>query len=209
MDQTTTTPAVPVQRPALPPSAAQPPGRVPPAAVPSRRQKRRPLRWLVTSVLAFSLGSCTGMALEQGGTERAEQRAAEAEQQVTDARSDLQAAMTDVSDAEAAAESALAAKVAAEGAAADKGAELEEVRGTVGELEARLDDAEEAARARPKAPSPTASSSVSAPAAEEPAGSASYANCTAVRQAGADPIRTSDPGYGRHLDRDGDGVGCE
>ncbi|MFJ8972532.1 MULTISPECIES: excalibur calcium-binding domain-containing protein [Streptomyces] len=40
-------------------------------------------------------------------------------------------------------------------------------------------------------------------------GSVSYANCTAVRDAGAAPIRTGDPGYGRHLDRDGDGVGCE
>ncbi|WP_217227465.1 excalibur calcium-binding domain-containing protein [Streptomyces anulatus] len=40
-------------------------------------------------------------------------------------------------------------------------------------------------------------------------GSVSYANCTAVRNAGAAPIRTGDPGYGRHLDRDGDGVGCE
>ncbi|MFB7477741.1 excalibur calcium-binding domain-containing protein [Streptomyces anulatus] len=40
-------------------------------------------------------------------------------------------------------------------------------------------------------------------------GSVSYANCTAVRNAGAAPIRAGDPGYGRHLDRDGDGVGCE
>ena len=36
-----------------------------------------------------------------------------------------------------------------------------------------------------------------------------YKNCTAVRAADADPIRRGDPGYGRHLDRDGDGVGCE
>ncbi|MFJ6697949.1 excalibur calcium-binding domain-containing protein [Streptomyces sp. NPDC091272] len=40
-------------------------------------------------------------------------------------------------------------------------------------------------------------------------GSVSYANCSAVRAAGAAPIRAGDPGYGRHLDRDGDGVGCE
>ncbi|WP_373687051.1 excalibur calcium-binding domain-containing protein [Streptomyces lunaelactis] len=37
----------------------------------------------------------------------------------------------------------------------------------------------------------------------------SYENCTAVRAAGAAPIHAGDPGYGRHLDRDGDGVGCE
>lgn len=36
-----------------------------------------------------------------------------------------------------------------------------------------------------------------------------YANCTAARAAGAAPVRVGDPGYARHLDRDGDGVGCE
>ncbi|WP_323185312.1 excalibur calcium-binding domain-containing protein [Streptomyces sp. NBC_01214] len=39
--------------------------------------------------------------------------------------------------------------------------------------------------------------------------SVSYRNCTAVRQAGAAPIRRGDPGFGPHLDRDGDGVACE
>lgn len=36
-----------------------------------------------------------------------------------------------------------------------------------------------------------------------------FANCSAARAAGAAPVRRGDPGYGRHLDRDGDGVGCE
>lgn len=36
-----------------------------------------------------------------------------------------------------------------------------------------------------------------------------YANCAAARAAGAAPVRRGDPGYGPHLDRDGDGVGCE
>lgn len=36
-----------------------------------------------------------------------------------------------------------------------------------------------------------------------------YANCSAARAAGAAPVRRDDPGYGAHLDRDGDGVGCE
>ncbi|WP_308307522.1 excalibur calcium-binding domain-containing protein [Streptomyces sp. ISL-10] len=40
-------------------------------------------------------------------------------------------------------------------------------------------------------------------------GSTYYANCSAVRAAGAAPIHAGDPGYGRHLDRDGDGVACE
>ena len=37
----------------------------------------------------------------------------------------------------------------------------------------------------------------------------SFASCSAARAAGAAPVRVGDPGYGRHLDRDGDGVGCE
>ena len=36
-----------------------------------------------------------------------------------------------------------------------------------------------------------------------------YANCTAVRAAGAAPIRRGQPGYGSHLDRDNDGIACE
>lgn len=36
-----------------------------------------------------------------------------------------------------------------------------------------------------------------------------YANCAAAEVAGAAPVNVGDPGYGSHLDRDGDGVGCE
>ncbi|WP_239459864.1 excalibur calcium-binding domain-containing protein [Nocardioides daejeonensis] len=36
-----------------------------------------------------------------------------------------------------------------------------------------------------------------------------FENCTAARAAGAAPVRRGDPGYGSHLDRDGDGIGCE
>lgn len=40
-------------------------------------------------------------------------------------------------------------------------------------------------------------------------GAVTYPNCTAARAAGAAPVRRGDPGYARHLDRDGDGIGCE
>lgn len=40
-------------------------------------------------------------------------------------------------------------------------------------------------------------------------GSVHFDNCDAARAAGAAPVRAGDPGYGRHLDRDGDGTGCE
>lgn len=40
-------------------------------------------------------------------------------------------------------------------------------------------------------------------------GGRAFKNCSAARAAGATPVRRGDPGYGAHLDRDGDGVGCE
>lgn len=36
-----------------------------------------------------------------------------------------------------------------------------------------------------------------------------YRNCAEARSAGAAPVRLGDPGYGTHLDRDRDGIGCE
>nr|WP_243844275.1 DUF1524 domain-containing protein [Salinibacterium sp. ZJ454] len=60
-------------------------------------------------------------------------------------------------------------------------------------------------------PDPAAAQPAPAPA-PVPAPAAAqqeYANCTAVRAAGAAPIHAADPGYGLHLDRDGDGTGCE
>lgn len=36
-----------------------------------------------------------------------------------------------------------------------------------------------------------------------------YRTCADARAAGAAPLRVGDPGYGRHLDRDGDGIACE
>ncbi|WP_025753544.1 excalibur calcium-binding domain-containing protein, partial [Priestia megaterium] len=36
-----------------------------------------------------------------------------------------------------------------------------------------------------------------------------YKNCTEARAAGAAPVYQGQPGYAKHLDRDGDGVGCD
>ena len=36
-----------------------------------------------------------------------------------------------------------------------------------------------------------------------------YANCKAVKAAGAAPLYRGDPGYSEDLDRDGDGIACE
>ncbi|MFJ8296274.1 excalibur calcium-binding domain-containing protein [Streptomyces sp. NPDC094447] len=64
---------------------------------------------------------------------------------------------------------------------------------------------------RTQAPVPTQEPTPAATEDDEPAGGSSvyYRNCTAVRAAGAAPIHAGEPGYGSHLDRDGDGVACE
>ena len=54
-----------------------------------------------------------------------------------------------------------------------------------------------------------ASTPSSAKQAVSSSGRREFANCSQARAAGAAPVRAGDPGYGRHLDRDGDGVGCE
>lgn len=52
-------------------------------------------------------------------------------------------------------------------------------------------------------------SPVATPAPQPRASATYYANCSAARAAGAAPVYIGQPGYGRHLDRDNDGVGCE
>ena len=70
----------------------------------------------------------------------------------------------------------------------------------------------------PSGPPPAAGSlSQSSPGTSDEQGSSSgpgrpdgaFTNCTAAREAGAAPVRRGDPGYGLHLDRDGDGIACE
>ncbi len=57
---------------------------------------------------------------------------------------------------------------------------------------------------------PSASSSSSKKQASYSASiGGAFRNCAAARAAGAAPVRRGDPGYGSHLDRDDDGVGCE
>ncbi|MFH9723026.1 excalibur calcium-binding domain-containing protein [Streptomyces sp. NPDC017254] len=64
---------------------------------------------------------------------------------------------------------------------------------------------------RTQAPVPTREPTPTQDAGDDSSGggSVSYENCAAVRAAGAAPIHAGEPGYARHLDRDGDGVGCE
>lgn len=87
---------------------------------------------------------------------------------------------------------------------------------TITERETRIAELESAAASAAAAaqavvvPAPVAAPAAPAAAVPAPAGASTYyENCTAVRAAGAAPIRTGDAGYSRKLDRDGDGVACE
>lgn len=62
------------------------------------------------------------------------------------------------------------------------------------------DQVRSAARAI-SAPDPGASNRVS--------GARAFVDCAEARAAGAAPVRKGQAGYGTHLDRDHDGIGCE
>ncbi len=66
--------------------------------------------------------------------------------------------------------------------------------------------------ARPASREPEPASQRFAPAPAAPATlprTRAFTNCAEARAAGAAPVRRGDPGYGPHLDRDNDGIGCE
>jgi hypothetical protein len=102
-----------------------------------------------------------------------------------------------------AARQAEAARVAVEQEAARVAAEQEAAR-----VAAEQEAARQAEAARVAAEQEAARVAAEQAAEEEAGSSVYYENCTAVRAAGAAPIRRGDPGYARHLDRDGDGQGC-
>lgn len=58
-------------------------------------------------------------------------------------------------------------------------------------------------------PEPVPEQAPAQPRPVAPAPETYFKNCTAAREAGAAPVYEGQAGYGRHLDRDGDGVGCE
>ena len=65
-------------------------------------------------------------------------------------------------------------------------------------------------RIQPQAtPQPNRAQPQPAPQPTPPPIDVSFKNCQQVRAAGRAPIHAGQPGYGRHLDRDGDGIACE
>ena len=61
----------------------------------------------------------------------------------------------------------------------------------------------------PRAPVGQPPTPAPGPGSGAAAWSAPYVNCDAARAAGAAPVHRGDPGYASHLDRDGDGTGCD
>lgn len=133
----------------------------------------------------------------------------------TTTRSSAALSTTRNTEAEASRASAAAASRSAE-AAVREAAEREAAERARAEEAARLQrEAEEAERARiaeqQRLEQEQQQHQFVAPArAPEPAPAAAYyKNCTAVWNAIGSPIYAGQPGYDSHLDRDGDGIGCE
>lgn len=116
----------------------------------------------------------------------------------------------------AAAEKAAADKAAAELAAAQKAAAEKAAADAAAAAQAAAEQAARDAAARQAVPVPAPAAPVApapapapaAPVAPAPA-AVYYENCTAARAAGAAPVYAGSPGYGTHLDRDRDGIGCD
>jgi beta-lactam-binding protein with PASTA domain len=102
-----------------------------------------------------------------------------------------------------------AEKAAADKAAAEKAAAKKDADKAAADKAAADKTAADAASAKLAAEQAAAQQAApQAPAVPAPA-SVYYANCTAARAAGAAPVYAGTPGYGKHLDRDGDGIGCD
>lgn len=124
----------------------------------------------------------------------------------------------DKAAAQKAAAKAAADKIAAEKAAAKAAADKRAAEKVAAEAAAARQAAEKAAADQAAAARAAADRAAQQAAAEQaaqqavvPAAPASvyYGNCSAARAAGAAPVYAGSPGYGTHLDRDRDGVGCE
>lgn len=129
---------------------------------------------------------------------------------ISDLEDDLAAAKAEVEDLEAVRTSLATTKqrvTELETAAATAKTDLAARDQRIKELETAAAAAAEAPAVQEASQETTPQSFVQAPPAET--SNVSYKNCAAARAAGAAPVYAGDPGYGRHLDRDGDGVGCE
>lgn len=139
--------------------------------------------------------------LEEAAQQEAQEAAEKHEQELTAAEKRAEAAETALQDLKDEAEAEAKAKAAekADKEAADKAAAAKAEE----EEERERERQQEAAQDTP-APAPAP-----APESNNTGVSGPYKNCTEARAAGAAPVYRGEPGYGPHLDRDNDGIGCE
>ena len=134
----------------------------------------------------------------------------EAERKAEEARQKAEAEAREKAEEEARKKAEAEAKAAAEAEAqrqAEQAAAEEEAqRQAAADAEAARQAQEQQSQIQPFAPQQPAPQPQPAPS---PPTSVYYPNCSAARAAGAAPVFVGQPGYGTHLDRDRDGVGCE
>jgi hypothetical protein len=173
--------------------------------------EKKPNRWLrwAIPVLAFVIGvGVGGSGSEAEPDVEASPAYLSLQSELTSTQQEADVLEDEVADAEA------RIRRATEDGEARLAARTAELDGRSAQLDQREKDlvAREAAAAAP-VPQPVtrpapAAAAPAAPAAPAPS-STYFKNCDAARAAGAAPVRSGDPGYAGHLDRDGDGVGCE
>lgn len=156
---------------------------------------------LVVGAVSGGAGSQSEVAALKAQVSRLQSDVAEA-QTAAEESADTLASATATSDAMTKQRDSATARVAElEAAATAAKAELDARAATIADLQGKV-------AAKDAAP-PVVEVAAPEAAAPEAPKSVYYKNCTAAREAGAAPVRRGDPGYGSHLDRDGDGIGCE
>lgn len=193
----------------------------PQAAAPAPARAKRS-KWVsvgvpvISSLLAFGLGTGVGA----GGSDAQHTELVASEQSLT---SELEQANQEVRAAddalEAAEEAASTAEQAAEQARTDLETQKQQVLSLQAQVETHATEVGDLSASNQALAAQVAQlQSTSAPAQFVDSGASTgvpqststfYANCDAVRAAGAAPLYVDSPGYSRKLDRDGDGVACE
>lgn len=206
------------------PAPAGGPAFGPPQSTGPKKSRPAWVWWLIAviALVLMLLASCSTAARDQSERLGLVSQNEELSESLDEAIAAVDEAEAAQEDAEAAAadlegELALVAPGLAEAEAAVVVAiqERDDARAAVTTLEARVAELEAdlaAAQAPAAAPAPVfAAPSTSGSSGGSSSGSSSvyYQNCSAARAAGAAPVYRGEPGYGSHLDRDNDGVGCE
>jgi len=166
------------------------------------RPKRRVPLWV--AITAGVAGLLLGASGPIGGNDA--QRVGQLEDELASAQTESEKALQALEQAEDGFSEERAALILEVEEATE---EAEQAQKTAQEAEKAAEEANERALAAEAATDEAPLSLVDTPTETPGSTSAYYKNCIEARAAGAAPLYTGQPGYGSHLDRDGDGVACE